>query len=106
MAFERAAGIQKSIGEPDEAANTLLEAFKAYKKTDPADGARVLDAAITHYTLKGQFRRAATNKQNLAELYELELGDQKIAMEAYEVAGGWFEGDNAEAFVITIFTSC
>ena len=98
LAFERAATIQtKNLNEPDDAANTLTEAFKSYRKTDPEDAARVLQQAINHYTLKGNFRRAATHQQNLAEVYEVEIGDQKRAIEAYDVAAGWFESDNAEA---------
>ncbi|CAG8957912.1 hypothetical protein HYFRA_00000253 [Hymenoscyphus fraxineus] len=98
QAFEKAANIQTTkLNEPDDAANTLTEAFKVYKKTDPLDAARCLDIAIQHYTLKGNFRRAATHKQNLAELYETELGDAKKAIESYETAAGWFEADNAEA---------
>ena len=98
LAFERAASIQtKQLNEPDDAANNLTEAFKVYRKTDPEDAARVLQQAITHYTMKGNFRRAATHQQNLAEVYEVEIGDQKRAVEAYEVAAGWFESDNAEA---------
>ena len=100
LAFERAASIQtKNLNEPDDAANTLVEAFKTYRKTDPEDAARVLSQAINHYTMKGNFRRAATHQQNLAEVYEVELGDQKRAVEAYETAAGWFESDNAEAYV-------
>lgn len=79
----------------------MTEAFKVYKKTDPLDAARCLDVAIYHYTIKGNFRRAATHKQNLAELYEVELGDNKKAIESYELAAGWFEADNAEAYVTT-----
>lgn len=98
IAFEKAADIKTNkLNEPDDAANTMTEAFKAYRKTDPEDAARVLDVAINHYTSKGNFRRAATHKQNLAEVYELEIGDQKRAMESYEIAASWFEGDNAEA---------
>lgn len=62
----------------------------------------MLEQAIAHYTMKGNFRRAATHKQNLAELYEVELGDLGRAMEAYELAAGWFEQDNAEAYVSPI----
>jgi alpha-soluble NSF attachment protein len=97
IAFERAAAIQtKNLSEPDDAANTLVEAFKVYRKTDPEDAARVIDFAINHYTAKGNFRRAATHKQNQAEVYE-EMGDMKKAIEAYELAASWFESDNAEA---------
>ncbi|KAK0871753.1 vesicular-fusion protein S17 [Friedmanniomyces endolithicus] len=98
QAFEKAAQLQQSkLNEPDDSANTLVEAFKAYRKDEPEDAARCLEQAIQHYTLKGNFRRAATQKQQVAELYEVELGDGKRAAEAYETAAGWFEADNAEA---------
>ncbi|KAL9004834.1 MAG: hypothetical protein Q9188_002352 [Gyalolechia gomerana] len=104
QAFERAASIQSSkLSEPDDAANSLTEAYKAYRKSDPEDAARVLSSAISHYASKGNFRRAATNQQNLAEIYEVELQDNKRALEAYEVAAGWFEGDNAEALANKLF---
>lgn len=98
MAYERAANIQmKQLSEPDDAANSLGEAFKAYRKTDPEDAARVLGQAINHYTTKGNFRRAATNQEKLAELYEVELHDNKRALAAYDTAASWYESDNAEA---------
>ena len=98
MAFERAAAVfTKNLNEPDDAANTLTEAFKVYRKTDPEDAARVLEMTIQHYISKGNFRRAATNQQSLAEVYEVEIGDESRALAAYEKAAEWFEGDNAEA---------
>ena len=101
LAFERAATIQtKNLNEPDDAANTLTEAYKSYRKSDPEDAARVLQQAINHYTSKGNFRRAATHQQNLAEIYEIEIGDEKRAVDAYEIAAGWFESDHAEACVL------
>lgn len=68
--------------------DTVLE---AYRKDDPEAAARCLDKAIAHYCSKGNFRRAATHKQNLAELYEVELGDNTRAAAAYEEAAGWYE---------------
>ncbi|KAE8376435.1 soluble NSF attachment protein [Aspergillus bertholletiae] len=98
LAFEKAASIQtQHLNEPDDAANSLQEAFKVYRKSDPEDATRVLSSAIQHYVLKGNFRRAATQQQYLAEVYEVELGDQKKALEAYEKAAEWFDSDNAEA---------
>lgn len=84
-------------------ANVLTEAFKTYRKDSPNDAARVLTTAIQHYTSKGNFRRAATHQQNLAEVYENEIGDQKKALEAYDVAAGWFESDNAEALANKLY---
>jgi alpha-soluble NSF attachment protein len=98
QAFKRAASIQlDQLKEPDEYANTMTEAFKAFKKEDPEAAAQCLDKAIAQYCSKGNFRRAATHKQNLAELYEVELGDEGRAAAAYEEAAGWYESDNAEA---------
>jgi alpha-soluble NSF attachment protein len=100
QAFEKAANIQtKNLNEPDDAANTLQEAYKAYRKTDPQDAARCLQMAIQHYTSKGNFRRAATQQQNLAEIYEVEIGDIRKALQAYGTAAEWFESDHAEAYV-------
>ena len=103
-------------------ANTLTEAFKVYRKESPEDAARVIQASIAHYTSKGtpallpsparnkltlpqlgNFRRAATHQQNLAEVYEVELGDQKKALEAYNTAAEWYESDNAEALANKLF---
>ncbi|KAF2262373.1 alpha-soluble NSF attachment protein [Lojkania enalia] len=98
LAFERAAAIQgQNLNEPDDQAQTLTEAFKAYRKDSPEDAARCLEKAIAHYCSKGNFRRAATNKQTLGELFEQELGDEGRAAAAYEEAANWFESDNAEA---------
>lgn len=80
--------------------------LEAYRKDDPEAAARVLDKgkstmeseahhwcikAIAHYCSKGNFRRAATHKQNLAELFEVELGDEARAAAAYEEAASWYE---------------
>lgn len=98
LAFEKAASIQlQHLNEPDDAANTMNDAFKAYRKTDPEDAARCLEKAIQHYCAKGNFRRAATHKENLGELFEVELGDQARAAAAFEEAASWYESDNAEA---------
>jgi len=101
LAFEKAASIQaQNLNEPDDAANSNQEAFKVYRKTDPVEAARVLSAAIQHYVLRGNLRRAATQQQHLAEVYEVELGDTKKALDAYEQAADWFESDNAEAYAV------
>lgn len=60
---------------------------------------RCLDVAINQYCTKGNFRRAASHKESLGELYEVELGDMKGALAAYEAAAGWYEGDGATAWV-------
>lgn len=63
----------------------------------------MLQTAIAHYTSKGNFRRAASHQQNLAEVYEVEIGDQKKALVAYNTAAEWYESDNAEALANKLF---
>lgn len=97
-AFEQAAQIQSDkLKELDDAANTLVDAFKAYRKDDPKAAARCLNVSIDRYCSKGNFRRAASHKESLGELFEMDLGDAKTAMECYEAAASWYEGDNAAA---------
>ncbi|KAI2632029.1 TPR-like protein [Hypoxylon sp. NC1633] len=98
QAFEKAAAVQnKNLNEPDDAANTLVDAFKVYRKENPEDAVRCLDFAVTQYCKKGNFRRAAQHKENMGEVFEVEVADTKRALECYEAAAGWYEGDNAGA---------
>lgn len=44
--FEKAASIQTSkLNEPDDAANSMTEAFKSYRKSDP-EGADILGSKL------------------------------------------------------------
>ncbi|KAL1992798.1 hypothetical protein VTN49DRAFT_3554 [Thermomyces lanuginosus] len=104
LAFEKAADIQRNnLNEPDDAANSLTEAFKVYRKTNPEDAVRVLESAIQHYISKGNFRRAASHQQNLGEVYEVEIGNAKKALEAYEKTAEWYESDNATSLANKYF---
>jgi alpha-soluble NSF attachment protein len=97
-AFEKAAQISiKNLNEPDDAANMMVDAFKVYKKEAPQDAARCLQFAIDRYCSKGNFRRAASHKESLGEVYEIDLNDTKAALACYEMAAGWYETDNATA---------
>jgi alpha-soluble NSF attachment protein len=95
--FDKAAEAQIKADSKDEAANTLVDAFKAYKQEDPASAAKSLERAIEFFTVRGQFRRAANFKLDLAQLYEDELADYPKALKSYEDAGDWFESDSAQA---------
>lgn len=96
-AFERAAKVQQETAFKDEAANTLIESYKAYRPMYFEDAARVLREAIHQFTLRGQFRRAAQYETDLANLYENELKSTEKAIESYDRAGEWFYEDRAEA---------
>lgn len=102
-AFEKAAAMQLKTDEADDAANTYVEASKCYKKDDPAKCVQVLELAIDRFTKRGNFRRGATYRQQVAELYEQDLLDAPKAMEAYESAADWLAGDNAESQANKLF---
>jgi alpha-soluble NSF attachment protein len=75
----------------------LVDAYKAYRQSDPADAARVLEEAVMIFMQRGQFRRAANFKMDLGELYEKDLDDPVKALGAFEDAGQMFYDDSAEA---------
>ncbi|KAG6068996.1 hypothetical protein E4U32_006046 [Claviceps aff. humidiphila group G2b] len=97
-AFEQAAQVQTSkLNELDDAANSFVDAFKAYRKDAPSDAVRCLKIAVDRYCVKGNFRRAASHNETMAEVYETQLDDVNAALECYETAASWYEGDNAMA---------
>ncbi|OWB81732.1 hypothetical protein B5S33_g351 [[Candida] boidinii] len=95
--FEKAANAQIKADSSDEASNTLVEAYKSYKMEVPIEAARCLSKAIEMFVARGQFRRGANFKVDLAELYENELTDVKNAIASYEDAAEWYRGDSAQA---------
>ncbi|KAI3400038.1 hypothetical protein diail_4872 [Diaporthe ilicicola] len=104
QAFEKAAQVQiNNLKDPDDAANTYVDAFKVYRQDNPEDAARCLDFSINQYCAKGNFRRAASHKENLGDLFENQLGDMKRALEAYEAAAGWYESDGAAALANKLY---
>ncbi|PRT56102.1 putative vesicular-fusion protein sec17 [Wickerhamiella sorbophila] len=96
-AFEKAATVQKQTDLKDDAANTLVEAYKSYRQVDPEQAVRVLDEAIHLFTLRGQFRRAANYQMDIGAVYENDLADLAKAIKAYQDAGDWYYNDQAEA---------
>ena len=97
-AFEASAPIYtQKLDEPDEAASAFLNAYKVYRKESPEDAARCLEQAIKYYTGTGNFRRAAKQKEDLGELFEVELRDPERAIPHYENAAAWYESDGAQS---------
>jgi len=82
---------------------TYVEAYKAYGKNAPQDAVRALEKTIGHYVSKGQERRAAQHGQNLAETYEVQLGDQDRALKWYRQTAEWYESDGADALANKYF---
>ncbi|GMM37296.1 Sec17 protein [Saccharomycopsis crataegensis] len=95
--FEKASEAQKKAESIDESGSTLIDAFKSYREDSPQDAARVLKEAIKIFTTRGQFRRAANFKMDLAAIYEDSLNDLSEATQHYEQAGDWYSSDQAQA---------
>ncbi|KAI5849859.1 soluble NSF attachment protein [Tricharina praecox] len=106
--LERAAQLQNEIGEPDDMANSLVQASQCYTAKpdmlpeDAENAARLLKGAITHYTSKGNFRRAASYEEKMAEVLE-KAGDLKGAVEGYEQAGTWYKVEGSTQMANKMF---
>ncbi|EGW34488.1 uncharacterized protein SPAPADRAFT_59920, partial [Spathaspora passalidarum NRRL Y-27907] len=104
--FVRAAGIQESLSNHNDAANHLVEAYKCFKGVSPTDAIDALSKAIHIFlTQNGQFRRAANFTMDLGELYE-SVNDTANAIKSYEQAGDYFTTDHAEALANKSFLKC
>ncbi|KAG0352403.1 vesicular-fusion protein S17 [Podila minutissima] len=90
--FVKAAEMYQKEKEPDQAANSLIEASRSYRKCSPG----VLTRVVTHLTTRGRFQQAAGYQKDIGELYETqEVGNLRKAMEAYEIAAGWYATEDA-----------
>ena len=76
-----------------EAANSLFEASKCYKKVNINEAIKALLLAINYYLEDGNFTTAARHKKKVAEMYE-NLGDIENAIIQYEQAGDLYDGEN------------
>ncbi|KAI5950958.1 SEC17 [Candida jiufengensis] len=104
--FIKASEIQQSLGNYNDSANHLVEAYKCFKSNSPINAIDALSKAIHIFlTQNGQFRRAANFTMDLGELYE-SVDDIPNAIKSYEQAGDYFQTDNAEALSNKAFLKC
>jgi hypothetical protein len=75
----------------------MVDAFKVLRKDNPQKALDCIDQAIMRYTSKGNFRRAASHKENAGEMLEQDLNDRVRAMQYYRDAALWYEQDGAKA---------
>jgi alpha-soluble NSF attachment protein len=63
-----------------------------------------LKQAISLFSGKGNFRRAAGYQFSLAELYETEsdLFKTEDALDTYDLAAEWYYGDQADAYPLFV----
>jgi len=78
-----------------EAATNYINASNSLKKTNITESIKALKTAIELFTDEGRFSIAAKHQKDLAELYETEAQDLQSAMDSYQTAADYFEGENS-----------
>ncbi|AET41032.1 alpha-soluble NSF attachment protein SEC17 Ecym_7184 [Eremothecium cymbalariae DBVPG len=104
--FWKAAQCQVDASNEDEAGNTFVEAYKCYKSSNPQKACEALEKAIGIFTRRGQFRRGAYFKFELADIQEFVLQDYPKAIENFEIAGDWYLQDQALALSNKSYIRC
>lgn len=105
--FVKAAQFQLKAGNEDDAGNIYIDSYKSYKSSgDSLLAIESLKRAIDLFTKRGQFRRSANFKFELGEIYENDLNDYPNAVNEYELAGEWYEQDQAMALANKAWLKC
>uniref|UniRef100_A0A673J322 Beta-soluble NSF attachment protein-like n=1 Tax=Sinocyclocheilus rhinocerous TaxID=307959 RepID=A0A673J322_9TELE len=74
-AFCQAARLHMQLQNKHDSATSYIDAGNAFKKADPQEAIKCLNAAIDIYTDMGRFTIAAKHHITIAEVYESELVD-------------------------------
>uniref|UniRef100_A0A8C5C985 N-ethylmaleimide-sensitive factor attachment protein, beta b n=1 Tax=Gadus morhua TaxID=8049 RepID=A0A8C5C985_GADMO len=96
-AFCKAARIHSQLQNKHDCATSFIDAGNAYKKIDPNEAIKCLNAAIDIYTDMGRFTIAAKHHINIAEIYEAELVDIEKAIAHYEQAADYYKGEESNS---------
>merc|ERR1712232_1251193 len=90
----KAAAAHKRVGYGHEAASCYINASRVYKKTNMQKARECLSKGIEFYTEEGRFSMAAKYQKEVAEMCE-EANDISAAMDAYQTAAEYYEGESA-----------
>jgi len=93
-AFIRVAEAQLKLGSKHEAATSYTSAATCLKKGNTDDAIECLKKSVELFTGEGRFAVAAKNQKEIAEIYESAL-DYERAIENYQLAADYFEGENS-----------
>jgi len=93
-AFMKVAEAQLKLDSKHEAATSYASAATCFKKNNAADSVECLKKSVELFTGEGRFAIAAKHQKEIAEIYEAELDFEK-ALEAYQTAADFFEGESS-----------
>ncbi|TGZ85052.1 alpha-soluble NSF attachment protein [Ascodesmis nigricans] len=102
--FEKAAHAQQKLNEPDDAAMSFVEASRAYDDgNDPHSAVRAMAPALDQFTLRGNFRRVADYKKDLAVIYHKKIEDHRAAVKLYQEAGDRYKGNRSPSLASKMY---
>ncbi|ESO00943.1 hypothetical protein HELRODRAFT_113060 [Helobdella robusta] len=96
-AYSKAAGIHQRLGNKLETASHFIDCGNCFKKVDRKEAVNYLLKAIEVYVDMGRFTIAAKHHMEIAELYEQEPVDIKEAMEYYQRAADFYQGEESNS---------
>uniref|UniRef100_A0A8C7JEV1 NSF attachment protein beta n=1 Tax=Oncorhynchus kisutch TaxID=8019 RepID=A0A8C7JEV1_ONCKI len=96
-AFCQAARIHMQLQNKHDSATSFIDAGNAFKKADPSEAIKCLNAAVDIYTDMGRFTIAAKHHITIAEIYESELVDIEKAIAHYEQAADYYKGEESNS---------
>uniref|UniRef100_A0A671U754 NSF attachment protein beta n=1 Tax=Sparus aurata TaxID=8175 RepID=A0A671U754_SPAAU len=96
-AFCKAARLHMQLQNKHDCATSFIDAGNAYKKSDPNEAIKCLNAAVDIYTDMGRFTIAAKHHISIAEIYEAELVDIEKAIAHYEQAADYYKGEESNS---------
>ncbi|KAI7863757.1 soluble NSF attachment protein [Spinellus fusiger] len=94
---EAAKLFQKGGSARFDGSRAYESASKCYKRQDPGAAVSALKEAVLLDQEEGSFRAAARHYQDMAELYEGDIGDMRNAYDAYGKAAELFTADDSPA---------
>ncbi|XDV41306.1 hypothetical protein PO909_010194 [Leuciscus waleckii] len=96
-AFCQAARLHMQLQNKHDSATSYVDAGNAFKKADPHEAIKCLNASIDIYTDMGRFTIAAKHHITIAEVYESELVDIEKAIAHYEQAADYYKGEESNS---------
>ncbi|XP_035473547.1 N-ethylmaleimide-sensitive factor attachment protein, beta b isoform X1 [Scophthalmus maximus] len=96
-AFCKAARLHLQLQNKHDCATSFIDAGNAYKKSDPNEAIKCLNASIDIYTDMGRFTIAAKHHISVAEILESDLVDIEKAIAHYEQAADYYKGEESNS---------
>lgn len=95
-AFFQAGTLYLKSNEKHDAATNFVDAANCFKKTNPEESIKSLEKAVEIHSDMGRFTSVAKHHENIAEIYEKEVGNQEKAIDHYQHAADFYAGEESK----------